>query len=107
MSDLNFTPEERNYIERMARQRPSVGQYIWFYVSIFTPLIFFAGYGIVNRDFIAEFVAFAGLFMITIWRIAQECTHVLILHSALQKIAEHERANDASKYVRSLDDPRV
>jgi hypothetical protein len=107
MSDLNFTPEERNYIERMARQRPGIGQYIWFYVSVFTPLVFFAGYGIINRDFIAEFVAFAGLFMIVIWRIAQECTHVQVLQSALQKIAAHEQASDASKHVRSSDNSGV
>ena len=107
MSDLNFTPEERNYIERMARQRPGVGQYIWFYVSVFTPLVFFAGYGVVNRDFIAEFTAFLGLFMITVWRIWQECTHVQVLQSAVRKIAEHERANDANKHVRSSDDPGI
>jgi hypothetical protein len=54
-------------------------------------MLLFGGYGLVNQDFIAELLAFLGVFLFVLWRISPELGHHKVAQSALRKVAEHER----------------
>ena len=89
MSDLGLTPEERGYVERLAAA--SSKSYLAFYAAVLLPLLAFAGYGIVKRDFVAELIAFGGLCLFMLWRVGHEIARVPLCRSAFRKIVEHER----------------
>jgi hypothetical protein len=89
MSDLGLTHEERAYVERLAAA--SSTSYLAFYAALLLPLLAFAGYGILKRDFIAELIAFGGLCSFVLWRIGHEIARVPLCRSAFRKIVEHER----------------
>ena len=91
MGSLNLTGDERNLIERFAREREGVTSRLSFYASVLVPMALFATYGLIRRDFLAELIAFAGVFAFMTWRIAAELSRTDVFQSAMRKIAEHER----------------
>ena len=92
MGNLNLTTAERQFVERAALKRGSTRSLAAFYVCTLAPMLAFAAYGLVRRDAIAEFVAFAGVFLVMVWRISHEVVAIGLYESALRKIVEHERA---------------
>ena len=94
MGDLNFTEPERDYVERVARDRHGVAGRIGFYAAVLTPMLLFAAYGLLTQDFIAELLAFLGVFLFVLWRASQELGLFRVAQSALRKVAEHERRNN-------------
>ncbi len=91
MGDLNLTEAERDYIERVARDRSGASSRVGLYAAVLTPMLLFAGYGLVTQDFVAELLAFVGVFLFIVWRASQELGHLKVAQSALRKVAEHER----------------
>ena len=51
MTDLYLTPDEEGIVEAMARDRGR-GSRLGFYGSVLVLCSFFAGYGIIQRDFV-------------------------------------------------------
>ncbi|MBO0757743.1 MAG: hypothetical protein J2P54_18005, partial [Bradyrhizobiaceae bacterium] len=97
MTDLHLTSEERGIVEAMARDRGK-GSRLGFYGSVIVPLLLFAGYGIIQRDFPSMVVALVGLLIFDWWQIWRELSHVNTFKSLCQKVAEHERASDAARW---------
>lgn len=96
MTHLDLTKDERALLVRVANDPHSVKSRLGFYASVMAPLLGFCAYGFVKRDFIAEFIAFAGLFLFMAWRISQEFRRLAVYKSLLCKIAAHEKlARDA------------
>jgi uncharacterized membrane protein YoaK (UPF0700 family) len=93
MGDLNLTEPERDYVERIARDRSGSSGRIGLYAAVLTPMLLFAGYGLITQDFIAELLAFLGVFLFVLWRATQELSFLKVAQSALRKVAEHERQN--------------
>jgi len=91
MGDLNLTEHERDYVERVARDRHGVAGRVGFYMAVLTPMLLFAAYGVLTQDFIAEFLAFLGAFLFVLWRASQELGLFKVGQSALRKVADHER----------------
>jgi len=94
MSDLNLNSEERALLHAWRGQPSTLGR-IAFYAAIMSPLLLFAAYGMLKRDFIAEFIAFLGVFLFLLWRISQEIPRARAYQSMLAKILEHERIASA------------
>ena len=89
MSDLGLTPEERAYIERLSGATRQT--HIAFYAAVLMPLLAFGAYGIAKRDYVAEIIAFCGLLILVLLRIAQEVSRIPLCRSTFLKIVEHER----------------
>ncbi|HVO48354.1 MAG TPA: hypothetical protein VMT29_18710 [Steroidobacteraceae bacterium] len=56
-------------------------------------MFLFAAYGLSTRDFIAELLAFIGVFLFVLWRASQEMSYLKVAQSTLRKVAAHERQN--------------
>ncbi len=98
MTHLNLTQDERALLD--AWRMPShAASHVAFYVAILAPMLLFAGYGLMRRDYVAEFIAFFGVLLILIWRIAQEIPRARLYRSLLGKIAEHESSSGSSAPV--------
>jgi len=95
MTDLHLTPDERGIVEAIARDR-GIGSRLGFYGSVLVPLLLFAGYGIIQRDWPAVVVALIGLLIFDGWKLARELSHASTFKSLCQKVAEHERTSDKS-----------
>jgi hypothetical protein len=91
MSDLNLTKDEREIVEAMARDRHSVMSRLGFYSSVLVPMLLFAAYGLVKRDFLAEAIALLGLLIFIGWRISGGLSRTSPYKSLCGKIVEHER----------------
>ena len=94
MGDLNLTEPERDYVERIARDRSGSSGRIGFYAAVLAPMVLFAGYGLIQQDFIAELLAFIGAFLFLVWRASQELTFTKVARSTMHKVAAHERKTD-------------
>jgi hypothetical protein len=94
MGDLNFTEPERDYVERVARDRHGVAGRVGFYAAVLTPMLLFAVYGLLTQDSVAELLAFLGVFLFVLWRASQELGFLKVAQSALRKVADHERRVD-------------
>jgi len=90
MSEFAFTKEEQDYARRLAGAQYNARALLAFYAAVLAPVTAFAIYGLVMRDAIAEFIAFAGVFFFTAWRIAQEVDRIAMYQSMMRKISEHE-----------------
>jgi hypothetical protein len=55
------------------------------------PMAIFAAYGLLNRDVVAEFIAFSGLFLFLLWHVSAENSRAHVYRSLMAKIADHER----------------
>ena len=75
----------------MARDRNGRWSRLTFYGSIVGPLLAFAVYGAINRDFAALLIAFGGLFVFLLWRVSQEFDRLDTYKAACIKVVEHER----------------
>ena len=62
MGDLSFTEPERDYVERVARDRDGVAGRVGFYAALLTPMLLFAAYSLLTQDFVAELLALLGVF---------------------------------------------
>ncbi len=91
MSDLGLTKEERGYVERVARDEYGAKLRAGFYACVIAPSVAFGTYGFVKHDFVAEFIAFIGLFLFMWWRISQELQRLDVFKSLFLKIARHEK----------------
>lgn len=91
MGNLNLTEAELALVERAACNDQGMGARLSFYASILIPMVLFAAYGFFRKDFIAEFIAFVGIFIFIIWRISQEVDHVHVYQATMRKLVEHER----------------
>ena len=91
MSDLGLTEEEREYVELIARDKFSATSVLGFYVCVVAPSVAFCIYGLVKRDYVAEFVAFAGLILFFTWYISHQVQRRHVYRSVFRKVAQHER----------------
>jgi hypothetical protein len=91
MSDLNLTKDEREIVEAMARDRHSIMSRLGFYSSVLVPMLLFAAYGLVKRDFLAEAIALLGSLIFIGWRISGELSRTSSYKSLCGKIVELER----------------
>lgn len=107
MSHFGLTPEESAYVTRIALDRSGVRTRIAFYSAILVPMLLFAGYGVAKRDFVAELVAFIGLFLFVLWHIAYEIRYVELFRSLMRKVAEREHPGLAGAARVAFDDERV
>jgi hypothetical protein len=91
MSDIGFTREERQYIQRVHLDTYTSKWRLGYYAAMIGPMSVFGIYGLFRRDYVAEFIAFAGLLAFLCWRIAQELERMDVFKSVFLKLAEHER----------------
>ncbi len=76
---------------RIAHDNYSVGWYWAYYASFVLPMLAFCVYGLIRRDFVAEFIAFLGLLMFLLWRISRDMSRLSLYKSLFRKVVEHER----------------
>lgn len=91
-SDLDLTAEEHALLQRWCAQSSSVRVYLGYYGAILLPMIAFAIYGLIKRDVIALSIAFAGLLIYQLYRIATDFDRSGLYQSLFRKIAARELA---------------
>jgi hypothetical protein len=99
MGELNLTEPERDYIERIARDRHGVAGRVRFYMAVLTLMLLFAAYAVLTQDFIAEFLTFLGVFLFVLWRASQELGLFKVGQSALQKVADHGQQGRSTRHA--------
>jgi hypothetical protein len=91
-SDLDLTAEEHALLQRWCAQSSSVRLYLGYYGAILLPMIAFAIYGFLKRDAIALSIAFAGLLIYQLYRIATDFDRSGLYRSLFKKLAARELA---------------
>jgi hypothetical protein len=91
-SDLDLTAEEHALLQRWCAQSSSVRVYLGYYGAILLPMIAFAIYGLIKHDAIALSIAFAGLLIYQLYRIATDIDRSGLYQSLFRKIAARELA---------------
>jgi hypothetical protein len=81
-----FTPEEVNLVYYFATER-SDARRLWFYLSVLVAPVVIAGYGLVQRDYLALAVGFVGLLGMVVWAIANERRYASHFRSICEKLA--------------------
>jgi hypothetical protein len=87
-NNLELTPEERGLLLRWRAQSETLLAYLGYYGAILLPMVAFAAYGIIKRDVIALSIAFAGLLIYQLYRIATELSQLALYQSLASKIAD-------------------
>jgi hypothetical protein len=64
--------------------------WLGFYAAILVPIVVFAIYGLVRRDIVAMGIAFGGLLLYQIWKIATDLSRIAIYRSLMTKMAARE-----------------
>jgi len=95
MDPLNFTPEERQLMQRIVADGST--SYISFYASILFAPIVFAIYGFIKQDPNAIIAAFLGLLIIFLWVISYRARDGKLLRSIFARLLGTDKADTERK----------
>lgn len=89
MSSLDLTDEERALITQAAAGHGTLMNGV-FYFSILAPPVVFAAYGLIKKDYVALFVAFASLLLLVSWRLVADASVNRVFRELAKKIKTHQ-----------------
>ncbi|UTF60127.1 hypothetical protein [Gilvimarinus sp. DA14] len=85
MESMNLTQEEKAVVEQYLHDDLSFRYALMAYWPYLIPSVFMAGYGLLNKEYVALSIAFALLFSMAIWFLYNSGKAGRTLQSALKK----------------------